>query len=158
MNETLVACFSPTGTTLKVAQTIAHLVSGDLFQIIPTVPYSSADLNWNNPASRSSVEMKDSACRPPIADMVKDWDNYKTVFLGFPIWWYDAPRIILTFLDSYDFAGKKVYPFATSGGSGLGNIPQNLKNACPSANWQPGVCYAGHADNAAIEKWIRSLG
>lgn len=157
MRKTLVACFSATGVTLSVAKIIAPLVAGELFRILPAQPYSREDLNWNNSASSSSVEMKNAAARPEIADKVDDMGQFEIIFLGFPIWWYDALRIILTFLDSYDFSGKTMFPFATSGGSGLGETPQNLKIACPNAKWQPGICFAGHAGSAQVEAWVKSL-
>lgn len=155
MTNTLVACFSPTGTTWGVAQVIASVVSCELFRINPETPYTPADLNWNDPKSRTSLEMKNVASRPEIADKVENMGDFGMVFLGFPIWWYDAPRIIYTFLDSYEFTGKNMVPFATSGGSGLGKIPQNLQQACPSANWQEGICFADRANPAAVEKWVK---
>lgn len=156
MSNTLVACFSPTGVTLEVAEVIVPLVSGELFKIVPAVPYTAADLDWHNPESRTSVEMKDSTCRPAIADQVVDMAQFQNVFLGFPVWWYDAPRIILTFLESYDFAGKNMFPFATSGSSGLGDIPKNLQTACPVANWRPGICLPGKPDMAKVTAWVRN--
>ena len=152
----LTACFSATGVTLGVARTITARIGGDLFQILPAKPYTAANLNWNNSASRSSVEMKDPASRPGIADKVANMGEYSAVFLGFPIWWYDAPRIILTFLDSYDFADKIMFPFATSGSSGLGSIPQNLKKACPAADWRPGICFAGGPRREEAEAWVKT--
>lgn len=157
MKKTLVACFSATGVTWSVANIIAPLVSGELFRIAPSKPYSQEDLNWNNSGSRSSLEMRNPASRPEIADKVEDMSQFGTIFLGFPIWWYDAPRIILTFLESYDFTGKLMFPFATSGGSGLGNIPQNLRQACPAANWQSGICFAGHPGHSQVEAWVKNL-
>lgn len=157
MNKTLVACFSATGVTLSVAEIILPLVSGELFRIIPVKPYSTEDLNWNNSGSRTSVEMRDSAARPEIADGVENMGDFHTIYLGFPVWWYDAPRIILTFLDSYDFSGKIMFPFATSGGSGLGRIPQNLQAACPAANWQQGICFPGSPARTKVEAWVQSL-
>lgn len=157
MNKTLIACFSATNTTFGVAKTIAAKVSGDLFRIVPETPYTPADLNWNNSKSRSSVEMKDPASRPKIADKVPDMGAYQTIFLGFPIWWYVAPHIILTFLGEYDFTGKTIIPFATSGGSGLGETENILKSACPRAIWKSGICFAGHVNNTALETWLKDL-
>ena len=120
MSKQLVAYFSATGTTKKAAERLAGAIGADLFEIKPAVPYTQADLNWMDKHSRSSVEMNDLKSRPAIAGMPADLGAYDTVFVGFPIWWYVAPTIISTFLESGDFSGKKVVPFATSGGSGMG--------------------------------------
>ena len=154
MNKTLVACFSPTGNTLAVAKIIAALTNGELFEIRPGTPYSNADLDWHNSASRSSVEMKDPASRPEIAGQVQDLTTFKTVFLGFPIWWYEPPHIIYTFLENYDFSGKAIIPFVTSGSSGLGRIPEHLQKACPAAHWLPGMRFAQHPEAKTIENWV----
>ena len=130
MKKTLVAYFSASGSTAQLAKTIAEVTGGDLFEIKPEQPYTSADLNWNDKKSRSSIEMSDSNSRPAIATTVKNMDEYDTVFVGFPIWWYVAPTIINTFLESYDFSGKTVIPFATSGGSGMGKTDSVLKKCC----------------------------
>lgn len=127
MKKTLVAYFSASGSTAQLAKTIAEVTGGDLFEIKPEQPYTSADLNWNDKKSRSSIEMSDPNSRPAIATTVKNMDEYDTVFVGFPIWWYVAPTIINTFLESYDFSGKTVIPFATSGGSGMGKTDSVLK-------------------------------
>lgn len=127
MKKTLVAYFSASGSTAQLAKTIAEVTGGDLFEIKPEQPYTSADLNWNEKKSRSSIEMSDPNSRPAIATTVKNMDEYDTVFVGFPIWWYVAPTIINTFLESYDFSGKTVIPFATSGGSGMGKTDSVLK-------------------------------
>ena len=120
MSKKLVAYFSASGTTKKAAERLAKATGADLFEIKPKVPYSSADLNWMDKKSRSSVEMSDPSSRPEIAEKIPNLADYDTVFLGFPIWWYVAPRIINTFVESYDFTGKTLVPFATSGGSGMG--------------------------------------
>lgn len=117
MKKILVAYFSASGETAKLAKTIAGVVGGDLFEIVPKVPYTAADLNWMDKRSRSTAEMNDDNSRPAIASKLADMAQYNTVFVGFPIWWYQAPRIIEAFLESYDFAGKTVIPFATSGGA-----------------------------------------
>ena len=125
--STLVAYFSATGssgTTARVAKNLAQATGADLFEIAPETPYTVADLDWHDASSRSSVEMRDETCRPAIAGAVDGMDAYDTVFVGFPIWWYVEPRIIDTFLESRDFGGKTIIPFATSGGSGLGKAPQ----------------------------------
>lgn len=126
MSSKLVAYFSASGTTARAAQNLARAIDADLFEIVPEQPYSSADLNWNNSSSRSSVEMNHDACRPGVSSMVDHMESYDTVFVGFPIWWYVEPRIIDTFLESYNFEGKTIVPFATSGGSGLGKAPQRM--------------------------------
>ena len=139
MPKKLVAYFSAGGVTKKVAERLAAAAGADVFEIEPAVPYTVADLDWTNKKSRSSVEMNDPASRPEIARRLDSLEEYDTVFLGFPIWWYVAPTIINTFLESYDFAGKTIIPFATSGGSGLGKTVEVLKPLCdPTAKWLPG--------------------
>ncbi len=120
MGKKLVAYFSASGVTKRYAETLAKAADADLFEIKPSVPYTNDDLDWKNSKSRSSVEMKNPDSRPEIAEKLSNMDEYDTVFVGFPIWWYVAPTIINTFLESYDFSGKTIIPFATSGGSGLG--------------------------------------
>lgn len=138
MSKKLVAYFSASGTTRAVAERLAKAVGADMFEISPAVPYTSADLRWTDSSSRSSLEMNDAASRPEISSKLPNMSDYDTVFLGFPIWWYTAPRIIETFVESYDLSGKTVVPFATSGSSGLGNTAQSLKKLCPGANWDTG--------------------
>ena len=139
MPKKLVAYFSAGGVTKKVAERLAAAAGADLFEIEPAVPYTVADPDWTNKKSRSSVEMNDPSSRPEIARRLDSLEEYDTVFLGFPIWWYVAPTIINTFLESYDFAGKTIIPFATSGGSGLGKTVEVLKPLCdPTAKWLPG--------------------
>ena len=125
--------FSATGTTKRAALALADYLGADTFEIVPEVPYSSADLNWNDRQSRSSKEMDDEGSRPGIVGQVDDMDAYETIYVGFPIWWYVEPRIIDTFLESYDMTGKTVVPFATSGGSGLGKTAQHMQEVCPQA-------------------------
>lgn len=127
MRKTLVAYFSASGTTKKTAQRLAAAANANLFEIVPAVLYTDADLNWTNKKSRSSVEMANPASRPEIANRVSDMAQYDTILLGFPIWWYTAPTIIKTFLESYDFSGKTIALFATSGGSGMGKTASDLK-------------------------------
>ncbi len=131
MSKILITYFSTSGTTAKVANNLADALKADIFEIKPKIPYQRADLDWNNKNSRSTVEMNDINARPEIAAPA-DIANYDTIFVGFPIWWYTAPRIINTFFESADFSGKKVYLFATSGGSGLGNTVATLKKNCPA--------------------------
>ena len=133
MNKSLVAYFSATGTTERAAKSLAKAAGADLYRITPAVPYSSRGLNWNNSSSRSSVEMGDDSSRPALAQAAPDLSSYDAVFVGFPIWWYVEPRIIDTFLESYDMTGKTVIPFATSGGSGLGKTAQHMQGICPQA-------------------------
>lgn len=154
----LVAYFSASGQTAKLARTIAKVTSGDLFEIKPEQQYTGADLDWNNARSRSSLEMKDKNCRPAIAGSVDNMVQYDTVFVGFPIWWYEAPRIIATFLESYDFSGKTLIPFATSGGSGMGKTDAILQQLCPSAaDWKAGKRISSGASLSMIQHWVASL-
>lgn len=134
MRKTLVAYFSASGVTKKVAEKIAATVNGDLFQIEPAIAYSEEDLNWMNKNSRSSLEMSDKDFRPAMIKKELNLSEYDSILLGFPIWWYVAPTIINTFLESYDFSGKKITLFATSGGSGFGNTVQELRNSAPDAH------------------------
>ena len=133
MRKVLVAYFSASGVTKKVAEEIASAVNGDLFEIEPEVAYTSADLNWMDKKSRSSIEMSDKAFRPEMVKKELNMSEYESILLGFPIWWYVAPTIINTFLESYDFSGKKITLFATSGGSGFGNTVRELKSSAPGA-------------------------
>ena len=158
MSKILVAYFSASGETAKLAKTVAEVTGGDLFEIQPEVAYTSADLNWNDKRSRSTVEMNDESSRPAIAGEVADMEQYDTVFVGFPIWWYQAPRIIETFLESYNFSGKTVIPFATSGGSGMGKTAEILKASCPSAAVDTGKRLSSRESAASVRKWVESLG
>lgn len=157
MSTTLVAYFSATGTTARAAHAIADAIGADLYEIAPTEPYTSADLNWNDRASRSSREMNDESCRPAIAGTVENMDAYDTVFVGFPVWWYVEPRIIDTFLESYDFAGKTVVPFATSGGSGLGRAPQRMQQIAAGSTVTGGKLLNGRQSADALRAWAESL-
>ena len=157
MSKTLVAYFSASGETAALAKTVAEVTGGDLFEIKPEVAYTAADLDWMDKRSRSTVEMNDAKSRPAIAGEVADMAQYDTVFVGFPIWWYQAPRIIETFLESYDFSGKTVIPFATSGGSGMGKTAELLKASCPSAKVDTGKRLSSHESAASVQKWVESL-
>lgn len=158
MSKTLVAYFSASGVTARLAETLVQVTGGDLHEILPAEPYSSADLDWTNKKSRSSVEMKDPSCRPAIGNQVEDMEQYDTVFVGFPIWWYVAPAIINTFLESYDFSGKTVVPFATSGGSGMGDTERILKGCCSrDTRWKPGRRF-GSVKAADLKAWVDGLG
>ena len=156
MSKKLVAYFSASGTTKKAAERLAKAMGADLFEIKPKVPYSSADLNWMDKKSRSSVEMSDPSSRPEIAEELPHLADYDTVFLGFPIWWYVAPRIINTFVESYDLTGKTLVPFATSGGSGMGRTVDELQKLCPNANWKAGKMVNGISDKALAD-WANTL-
>ena len=138
MSKTLVAYFSASGVTEKLAKTLAEAIHADLFQIQPEVPYTGEDLNWNNPRSRSSVEMNDKSFRPLVAGQVEHMEQYDRIFVGFPIWWYVAPTIINTFLEQYDLTGKTVIPFATSGGSGMPYAQRHLQGLYPALRWEQG--------------------
>ena len=153
MSKILVTYFSASGVTAKVANNLATALSADISQIKPKIPYDHADLNWNNKNSRSSVEMNDINARPEIAEKI-DVAAYDTIFVGFPIWWYTAPRIINTFLESADFSAKKVYLFATSGGSGLGQTVDTLKKICPSIVAGK-MLNRGSVDE--MKNWIKTL-
>lgn len=154
--KTLVAYFSASGQTAKLAKILAGVTGGDLFEIAPETAYTAADLDWMDKKSRSTIEMKDPKSRPAIAGKVADMAQYDTVFVGFPIWWYQAPRIIETFLESYDFSGKTVIPFATSGGSGMGRTVDELRKLCPNANWKAGKMVNGISDKALAD-WANAL-
>lgn len=133
MGKKLVAYFSASGVTAKVAKELAKQADADLYEIEPAIPYTEEDLNWHNPNSRSSIEMHDYTSRPEIADNTADISSYDIIYIGFPIWWYIAPTIINTFLESYDFSGKKIVLFATSGVSGFGKTVDNLKSSAAGA-------------------------
>ena len=159
MKKTLVAYFSASGETARLAKTVADVTGGDLFEIEPERRYSDADLNWRDKQSRSTLEMNEVTSRPAIASRVADMAQYDVVFTGFPIWWYQAPRIIETFLESYDLAGKTVIPFATSGGSGMGKTEEILKACCPAeTRWLPGKRMSSRESTVSVKKWVESLG
>ena len=148
MSKKLVAYFSASGTTKKVAERLAKAAGADLFEIRPAAPYTHADLDWTNSKSRSSVEMNDPDSRPEIAGTMPNMADYDTVFIGFPIWWYTAPHIIHTFLESCDFDHKTLVSFATSGGSGMGKAMDELRKLCPNADWKSGKLVNGISDQA----------
>lgn len=153
----LVAYFSASGVTAKAARKLADAISADLYEIQPEVPYTAADLDWTDKKSRSSVEMNDLSFRPAIAQKVSDMENYDVVFVGFPIWWYVAPTIINTFLESYDLSGKVIIPFATSGGSGMGKTNAGLQPSCPGASLLPGKMLNGAWSEEDLKSWIKGL-
>ena len=153
----LVAFFSASGSTRKLAKNLAEVLGADTYEIKPAVTYTGRDLNWNDSKSRSSVEMADITSRPELADKNAPVDKYDTIFLGFPIWWYVAPHIINSFLESYDFAGKKIVVFATSGGSGFGETLNQLKPSAPNAKWIMTQVFRGRVDKDVLSNWIKTL-
>ena len=146
MSKKLVAYFSASGVTKKVALRLAQEELAELFEICPKIEYTSADLNWMDDNSRSSLEMKAQGCRPEILNKLDNLDQYEIIYLGFPIWWYVEPRIIDTFLESYNFSKKQIVPFATSGGSGISNVVENLKAHYPELNFADGRVLKNYID------------
>lgn len=153
MSKKLVAFFSASGVTAQAARSLADAAEANLYEIKPAVPYTNADLDWMNKNSRSSIEMNDKASRPAIADTDAHVADYDVVFVGFPIWWYIAPTIINTFLERYDFSGKKIVLFATSGGSGFGKTVSNLQPSAPNAKIIEGKLLNGRHDKASLAAW-----
>ena len=153
MSKILVAYFSASGVTAKLAQRLAEAVGADLYEIKPEQPYTKADLNWMNKKSRSSIEMNDRSSRPAIESKVDNMEQYDTVVVGFPIWWYREPSIIDTFMESYDFSGKKVVPFATSGGSGMGDSAQNMQALAPGAKVAEGKRFSPRESADKLKAW-----
>ncbi len=158
MSKTLVTYFSASGVTEAVAKKLAEAANADLYEIKPEVPYTDADLNWNNRSSRSSVEMNDLSSRPTLADKNADVSAYDTILPGFPIWWGLAPTIINTFLESYDFSGKKIILFATSGGSGLGRTAVGLrKSVTQSCTIVDGKILSSRDSVSTLKKWVEHV-
>lgn len=158
MSKKLVAYFSASGVTERVAKRLAEAAEADLYEIKPEVSYTNADLNWNDKKSRSSVEMNNPLSRPAIATNVENMEQYDIVFVGFPIWWYVAPTIINTFLESYDFAGKNIVLFATSGGSGLGNSQKMLEvSVTPTAKFIQGKKLSSNVQISELVAWVKEL-
>ena len=156
MSKKLVAYFSATGTTKKAAERLAKAADADLFEIAPVTPYTKADLDWMDKKSRSTIEMNDSASRPEMARLPENMAEYDTVFLGFPIWWYVAPHIINTFVESCDLSGKTVVLFATSGGSSFGKTLDELRPLCPKAVWKEGKLLNRMSDEALAD-WVKTI-
>ena len=152
-NKALVVYFSATGTTAKAARTIAEVTGGTLYEIVPQQAYTSDDLDWNDRQSRSSVEMNNPQARPALKDTKLDVAAYDVIFIGYPIWWNQAPRIINTFIESHDLKGKTLVPFATSGGSGIGNSVKELRKAYPDLEWQDGKLLNGSSRNT-VQNWV----
>ena len=153
MSKTLVAYFSASGITKKLATTLAESIGADLFEIRPQTPYTDADLDWQNPKSRSSVEMQNKSFRPAVASRVDNIEQYSRIFVGFPIWWYVAPTIINTFLEQYDLSGKKIIPFATSGMSKMGNTNKELENSCKGAQLIEGQRFDVSTTKQVLKEW-----
>ena len=152
--DVLVIYFSATGTTKGVAEKIAALTDADIFEIVPAVPYTSADLNWNDRNSRTSVETDDPSCRPEIDGEPVDLEGYSTIFIGYPIWWGDIPRIMSTFVESYDFGEITMIPFCTSASSGVGQSDKHLEEQAGSGKWLKGTRLQGNISEEALQSWI----
>ena len=155
--KALVAFFSASGITKAVAHTLAEAISANIYEIIPQNPYTKADLDWTNEQSRTNLEYKDKTSHPKIANHI-DISSYEVIFVGFPIWWWSAPRIIHTFLESYDFSSKVIVPFCTNGGSEWSNAPKDMQKTCPNAIFKEGKKFNFGASKASMKKWIESLG
>jgi len=156
MSKILVACFSATGTTMGVAKKVAAAAGADLKEIRPAKPYSARDLDWTDQGSRSCRENADDSCRPTMAEKI-DVAPYDTILIGFPLWWYKAPHIVETFLESGDFSGKKVAVFCTSGSSQLGKTVDILKPLAPRASWLGGIRFAAGVSDSEASAWVKSL-
>ncbi len=157
MSKVLVAYFSASGVTAKLSERLAAAIDADIYEIKPETPYTSADLNWMDKQSRSSVEMNDRSSRPAIGNKVEDMDQYDTVFVGFPIWWYREPSIIDTFMEAYDFTGKTIVPFATSGGSGMGDSSANMQALAKGAKVVEGKRFGSNASEDELSKWAKGV-
>lgn len=157
MSKVLTAYFSASGVTAELAKRLAEAVGTDLYEIQPEVPYTEADLNWMNKKSRSSVEMNDKTFRPAIADKVENMEQYDTIFIAFPIWWYVAPTIVNTFLEQYDLTGKTIVPLATSGSSGMGNTNKELAPSCPGAVLKEGKRFPADAGAEELKAWAEGF-
>ena len=157
MSRKLVAYFSASGVTAKVAERLSEAIGADLYAIEPEVPYTKADLDWMDKKSRSTIEMNNPASRPAITGKRDNMNDYDTVFVGFPIWWYVAPTIINTFLESYDLTGKTIIPFATSGGSDMGKTNEKLLPSCKGAKLLNGKVFKASVSGADLAKWAEGL-
>ncbi len=157
MSKTLVAYFSASGVTAGVAKKLAKALAADVHEIIPQEKYTSADLDWMDKKSRSSVEMNDKAFRPAVANRVENMEQYDKIFVGFPIWWYTAPTIINTFLEQYNLDGKIIVPFATSGSSQMGETNADLKKSCTGATLKEGKRFSANASEGELKKWADNI-
>lgn len=156
-HKVLVAYFSATGTTKGVAEHIANGLNADIYEIVPEDPYTDADLNYNDNNSRTTIEMNDPNARPEISGSVENMEQYDIIFVGYPIWWGEAPRIVSTFMESYDFSGKTIVPFCTSGGSGIGSSASNLERLTSEATWLDGRRLNGSDSQDTVMEWVNSL-
>lgn len=157
MSKKLVAYFSASGVTAKVAEALSDALGADLFEIVPKVRYTKADLDWRDKTSRSTIEMNDPSSRPEIEALRDNVADYDKIYVGFPIWWYVAPTIINTFLESYDLAGKTIIPFATSGGSGMGKTNEKLELSCPGAILKAGKVFSMNASRQELAEWANQF-
>ena len=157
MSKKLVAFFSASGSTKQLANNLAEVAGADLYEIKPSTPYTSKDLNWNDKTARSTVEMNDLTSRPALADKDAKISDAEIIFLGFPIWWYVAPHIINSFLESYDFSGKTIVLFATSGGSGFGETVKRLQPSAPNAKFIQGQVFRSSTDKNTLKKFVDGL-
>ncbi len=157
MSRTLVAYFSASGTTERLAKRLAAAIGADLYEIEPEIPYTAKDLDWMDKKSRSSVEMRDKSFRPAVAGDVRDMGEYDTIFVAFPIWWYVAPTIVNTFLEQHDLRGKKVITLATSGGSGMGNTNKELAPSCPGAELKEGKVFSADTEEDVLRRWAEGM-
>lgn len=156
-HKVLVAYFSATGTTKGVAEHIANGLNADIYEIVPEDPYTDADLNYNDNNSRTTIEMNDPNARPAIPGSVENMEQYDIIFVGYPIWWGEAPRIVSTFMESYDFSGKTIVPFCTSGGSGIGSSASNLERLTSGATWLDGRRLNGSDSQDTVMEWVNGL-
>ncbi len=156
MKKSLVTYFSASGVTAELAKRLATAVQADIYEIKPKTPYTDADLNWMDKNSRSSVEMKDLSCRPATANAMPDVQKYDVVFVGFPVWWYREPSIIDTFMEACNFDGKTVVPFATSGGSSIGEAGKNMQKLAPGAKVHKGECLNANTAETALTDWAKN--
>ena len=155
MKKSLVAYFSATAVTKHVAEELAAVIDADLFEIVPEKMYTKADLDWTNNESRSTIEMQNKNCRPKIESRVRDLKKYDVIFLGFPIWWYREPSIIDTFVESHNFEGKTIVPFATSGGSDLEDTYKNIQTLAPKAKVEKGKLFDAGVEIEDLQKWAK---
>lgn len=156
-HKVLVAYFSATGTTKGVAEHIANGLNADIYEIVPEDPYTDADLNYNDNNSRTTIEMNDPNARPAISGSVENMEQYDIIFVGYPIWWGEAPRIVSTFMESYDFSGKTIVPFCTSGGSGIGSSASDLERLTSGATWLDGRRLNGSDSQDTVMEWVNGL-
>ena len=157
MKKSLVAYFSASGITAQLAKRLAQAIGADTFEIIPQVLYTQADLDWTDKTSRSTLEMKDKTCRPPLAHPVPDVNRYEVIFVGFPVWWYREPSIIDSFIEACPWNGQTVVPFATSGGSGLGDAAKNIQALAPKAAVKEGKLWSRSAGSVELETWAKEF-